>query len=118
MAKEVIKVPDLGGIEAVTVIELCSQVGDSIDVEESIVVLESDKATMDVPSPVQGTIVSYLVADGDTVNVGDPLAEVEVSADAVTESESEVESQPVSEPESTPTETEPPQASPESLKTR
>jgi pyruvate dehydrogenase E2 component (dihydrolipoamide acetyltransferase) len=116
VAKEVIKVPDLGGIEAVTVIELCSQVGDSIDVEESIVVLESDKATMDVPSPVQGTIVSYLVADGDTVNVGDPLAEVEVSADAATESESEVELQPVSEPESTPTETEPPQASPESAK--
>ena len=115
MAKEVIKVPDLGGIEAVAVIELCSQVGDSIDVEESIVVLESDKATMDVPSPVQGTLVSYLVADGDTVNVGDPLAEVEVSASAAAESDSEpeVESQPVSEPESTASETEPQPVTPE-----
>lgn len=115
MAKEVIKVPDLGGIEAVTVIELCSQVGDSVDIEESIVVLESDKATMDVPSPVQGILLSYLVADGDTVNVGDPLAEVEVSASAAAESDSEpeVESQPVSEPESTPSETEPQPVTPE-----
>ena len=70
---------------------------------------------MDVPSPVQGTLVSYLVADGDTVNVGDPLAEVEVSASAAAESESEpeAESQPVSEPESTPSETEPQPVTPE-----
>jgi pyruvate dehydrogenase E2 component (dihydrolipoamide acetyltransferase) len=84
VAKEVISVPDLGGAEAVTVIELCLQQGDSVDIEQSIIVLESDKATMDVPSPVEGTLINYLVADGDTVNVGDPIAEVEVSAEVDT----------------------------------
>lgn len=107
MAKEVITVPDLGGIEAVTVIELCSQVGDSIDVEESVVVLESDKATMDVPSPVQGTLVSYLVADGDTVNVGDPIAEVEVSAQAVADDSDAKQSSETDLAEEVPVEKEP-----------
>ena len=109
MAKEVITVPDLGGIEAVTVIELCSQIGDSIDVEESVVVLESDKATMDVPSPVQGTLVSYLVADGDTVNVGDPIAEVEVSAQAVADASDTKQSSETDPVEEAPVEREPPE---------
>ncbi len=79
MANKTVVVPDLGGAETVDVIELCLAVGDSIDVEGSLVVLESDKATMDVPSPVDGQLVSYLVAEGDSVKVGDPIAEVSVS---------------------------------------
>ena len=79
MANKTVVVPDLGGAETVDVIELCLAVGDSIDVEGSLVVLESDKATMDVPSPVDGQLVSYLVAEGDSVKVGDPIAEVAVS---------------------------------------
>jgi pyruvate dehydrogenase E2 component (dihydrolipoamide acetyltransferase) len=55
-------------------------VGDSVEQEESLVVLESDKASMDVPSPVDGTVVKYLVAEGDTVKVGDAIAEVETAA--------------------------------------
>ena len=90
MAIEIVTIPDLGGAESVEVIELCVSVGDSVEQEESLVVLESDKASMDVPSPVDGAIVKYLVAEGDTVKVGDAIAEVEI-ADAQTAAEPVVE---------------------------
>jgi pyruvate dehydrogenase E2 component (dihydrolipoamide acetyltransferase) len=80
VAIEIITIPDLGGAESVEVIELCVSVGDSVEQEESLVVLESDKASMDVPSPVDGAVVKYLVAEGDTVKVGDAIAEVETAA--------------------------------------
>jgi pyruvate dehydrogenase E2 component (dihydrolipoamide acetyltransferase) len=95
VAIEIVTIPDLGGAESVEVIELCVSVGDSVEQEESLVVLESDKASMDVPSPVDGAVVKYLVAEGDTVKVGDAIAEVE-TADAQTAAEPVVE---VSEPE-------------------
>jgi pyruvate dehydrogenase E2 component (dihydrolipoamide acetyltransferase) len=80
VAIEIITIPDLGGADSVEVIELCVSVGDSVEQEESLVVLESDKASMDVPSPVDGAVVKYLVAEGDTVKVGDAIAEVETAA--------------------------------------
>jgi pyruvate dehydrogenase E2 component (dihydrolipoamide acetyltransferase) len=95
VAIEIVTIPDLGGAESVEVIELCVSVGDSVEQEESLVVLESDKASMDVPSPVDGAVVKYLVAEGDTVKVGDAIAEIE-TADAVTSAEPAVEA---SEPE-------------------
>ena len=95
MAIEIVTIPDLGGAESVEVIELCVSVGDSVEQEESLVVLESDKASMDVPSPVDGAVVKYLVAEGDTVKVGDAIAEIE-TADAEASAEPAVE---VSEPE-------------------
>ena len=76
MANKIVVVPDLGGAETVDVIELCLAQGESVDVEGSLLVLESDKATMDVPSPSEGTLIKYLVAEGDTVKVGDPIAEL------------------------------------------
>ncbi|MBT5388178.1 MAG: dihydrolipoyllysine-residue acetyltransferase [Porticoccaceae bacterium] len=100
MAIEIVTVPDLGGAESVDVIELSVAVGDSVEQEDSLLVLESDKATMDVPSPVSGVLVKFLVADGDTVKVGDPIAEVETidsaTGDAVTiETESAATEAPV-----------------------
>lgn len=89
MAIETIVVPDLGGAESVDVIELSLAQGDSIGVEDSLLVLESDKATMDVPSPYEGQLVKYLVAEGDTVKVGDPIAELEVQADTSQEASNE-----------------------------
>ena len=80
MALEIVTIPDLGGAESVEVIELCVSAGDTVEQEDSLVVLESDKASMDVPSPVDGSVVKYLVAEGDTVKVGDPIAEVETAA--------------------------------------
>jgi pyruvate dehydrogenase E2 component (dihydrolipoamide acetyltransferase) len=96
VAIEIVTIPDLGGAESVEVIELCASVGDSVEQEDSLVVLESDKASMDVPSPVNGSVVKYLVAEGDTVKVGDAIAEVE-TANAQASSEPVVEE---SEPES------------------
>ena len=93
VAKEIVTIPDLGGAESVEVIELCVAVGDSVEPEESPEVLESDKASMDVPSPVQGAVVKFLVAEGDTVKVGDAIAEIE-SAGAQSSTEETVTDEP------------------------
>ncbi|UVW33914.1 dihydrolipoyllysine-residue acetyltransferase [SAR92 clade bacterium H455] len=85
MTIQTIVVPDLGGAETVEVIELGLSPGDSIEVEDSLLVLESDKATMDIPSPAAGALVKYLVAEGATVKVGDPIAEIEVAGEATAE---------------------------------
>ena len=77
MAIEIITVPDLGGAETVEVIELSVQPGETVAIEDSLLVLESDKATMDVPSPLGGTLIKYLIAEGATVRVGDAIAEIE-----------------------------------------
>ncbi len=78
MAIETIKVPDIGGAEGVEVIELCVTVGDVVAVEDSIIVVETDKASMDLPTPVAGKIVSLKVAEGDKVSEGDFMVEIEV----------------------------------------
>ena len=77
MAIEIITVPDLGGAETVDVIELSVQPGETVEIEDSLLVLESDKATMDVPSPQSGILLKYLVTEGSTVQVGDAIAEIE-----------------------------------------
>jgi pyruvate dehydrogenase E2 component (dihydrolipoamide acetyltransferase) len=79
VAVEIVTVPDLGGADSVDVIELSLTPGDTLALEDSLLVLESDKATMDVPSPYEGSLVKYLVAEGAVVKVGDPIAEVEVA---------------------------------------
>jgi len=84
---ETIFVPDLGGAESVEVIELCVAEGDSVELEQSLIVLESDKATMDVPSPQVGIIKKMLVAEGDTVSEGTPIAEIETASVAVGKTE-------------------------------
>ena len=80
MAVEIVTVPDLGGAESVDVNELNLTPGDAVELEDSLIVLESDKASMDVPSPFAGSLVKYLVADGATVKVGDAIAEIETGA--------------------------------------
>ena len=77
MGRKTVLVPDLGGAESVDIIELTLSSGDKISEEESILVLESDKATMDVPSPVSGKLIKYLVSEGDSVSVNNPIAEIE-----------------------------------------
>ena len=57
-----VKVPDIGDFSDVPVIDLFVKVGDSIKVDDAIATLESDKATMDVPSTVSGTVSIYLIA--------------------------------------------------------
>jgi dihydrolipoamide dehydrogenase len=71
-----VEVPDIGDFSDVPVIELLVAEGDTVEVEQPLVTLESDKATMDVPSPVAGRVEKLLVAVGDTVSQGSPIAEV------------------------------------------
>lgn len=95
MATETIHVPDLGGAETVEVIELCVSPGDTVELEQSLIVLESDKATMDVPSPKSGTVKAVIVKEGDTVSEGTAIIELEVDDAVVTEEPSaEVKADP------------------------
>ncbi|WP_444940000.1 dihydrolipoyllysine-residue acetyltransferase [Microbulbifer sp. ZKSA004] len=77
MAKQVIKVPDLGGADQVDVIEISVAVGDTVAQEDSLIVVEGDKASMDVPAPVAGKILSISVKEGDKVSEGDVIGEIE-----------------------------------------
>jgi pyruvate dehydrogenase E2 component (dihydrolipoamide acetyltransferase) len=70
-------VPELGDFSDVEVVELLVAVGDSVDVETPLIVLETDKATMEVPSPHAGTVLALNVAVGDRVSAGDAIAVVE-----------------------------------------
>jgi pyruvate dehydrogenase complex dihydrolipoamide acetyltransferase, long form len=80
VAKQTIQVPDIGGSDNVDVIEVCVAPGDVVAAEDSLLVLESDKASMDIPSPMAGTIVSVLVNEGDTVSEGDNIIEIDTEA--------------------------------------
>lgn len=70
-------VPDLGDFSHVEVVELLVGVGDAVDVETPLIVLETDKATMEVPSSHAGTVLALNVAVGDRVSSGDAIAVVE-----------------------------------------
>lgn len=77
MATETIKVPDIGGSEDVEVIEISVAVGDTVEAEGTLVTLETDKASMDIPCPKAGKIAKILVKEGDKVSEGSPLVELE-----------------------------------------
>jgi len=72
-----VKVPDIGDYKDVPVIEIGVKVGDRVEKEQSLVTLESDKATMDVPSPVAGIVKAILVKVGDSVSEGTEIIVVE-----------------------------------------
>jgi len=111
-----IRVPDVGSSDPVDVIEISVKVGDTIAAEDTIIVLESDKATVEVPAPQAGKITAIGVKVGDRVKEGDDLMEVE--ADGESENASSAESDATrdessttenkTEPESTPPETDAP----------
>ena len=73
---ELIKVPDLGGEGEV--IEILVKEGDQVEAEQSLAVLESDKASMEIPSPKAGTVKAIKFKLGDTLKEGDPLIELDV----------------------------------------
>ena len=82
MATIEIKVPDIGGIDTVPVIEMLVAVGDTVAKDQGLVTLESDKATMEVPSPAAGVVRALTVKLGDTVSEGQVIAELDVDAAA------------------------------------
>ena len=73
-----VTVPDLGGADAVDVIEINVKVGDRVEVDAGLITLESDKATMEVPSPFAGTIKEILVKVGDKLSEGHLVARLEI----------------------------------------
>ncbi|MCG8439347.1 MAG: dihydrolipoyllysine-residue acetyltransferase, partial [Pseudomonadales bacterium] len=79
---EKIQVPDVGSSDPVDVIEISVKVGDTIAAEDTIVVLESDKATVEVPAPKAGKVTAINVKVGDRVKEGDDLLEVEADSGA------------------------------------
>ena len=75
-----VKVPDIGDFSAIPVIELCVAVGDTVKVDDALVTLESDKATMDVPSSAAGVVKEIKVKVGDRVAQGTVVVLVEAAA--------------------------------------
>ena len=82
MATIEIKVPDIGDFKDVPIIEILVKPGDSVTAEQSLVTLESDKASMDVPSPAAGIVREILAKIGDKVSMGKPLLMLEEEAAA------------------------------------
>ena len=76
------RVPDLGSDSGVPVIELLVKVGDTVRKDQGLLTLESDKATMEVPSPVSGEIIEIIAKIGDELSNGDLVAKIRVSAEA------------------------------------
>nr|WP_145545385.1 dihydrolipoyllysine-residue acetyltransferase [Variovorax boronicumulans] len=74
-----IRVPDIGDFKDVAVIEVMVQPGDSVKLEQSLITVESDKASMEIPSSAAGVLKELKVKVGDTVNIGDLLGTVEAA---------------------------------------
>lgn len=87
MAKKQVTVPDIGGAEGAEVIELLVAVGDEIKLEQSLLVLESDKASMEIPSDVAGKVLQVLVKVGDELAEGAPILVVETAGEETTDAE-------------------------------
>ncbi len=82
MAAQEIRVPDIGDFTDVPIIEIHVNPGDTVAAEDPLLTLESDKATLDVPAPVAGTVTALAVGVGDTVSEGTVIATVEVAGGA------------------------------------
>ena len=80
MSEIQVKVPDIGDFKDVAVIEVLVQPGDTVKVEQSLITVESDKASMEIPSSHAGVVKSLAVKLGDTVNEGSVVLTLEVSA--------------------------------------
>lgn len=92
MSSEIIKVPDIGGDTDVEIIEIAVSEGDVIEAEDTLITLESDKASMDVPAPKGGKVVKVLVKEGDKVSEGDDIVELEVEGGSDAEPEAKADS--------------------------
>tara|TARA_R110000772_G_scaffold46915_2_gene107192 strand:+ start:66677 stop:68386 length:1710 start_codon:yes stop_codon:yes gene_type:complete len=89
MAKQQITVPDIGGAEGAEVIELLVAPGDEIELEQGLLVLESDKASMEIPATLAGKILQVLVNVGDELSEGHPIVVVETADGAAGEDDAE-----------------------------
>lgn len=95
-----VKVPDIGNFKNVEIIEVLVDVGFQIEPEESLITIESDKASMEIPSPVAGTVKQLLVKVGDRVSEGSAILMLEVNENKTKNSEVVPAAAPVAVPES------------------
>ncbi len=82
MATQPVKVPDIGDFDSVEIIEVLISAGDTVEAEQPLLTLESDKATLEVPAPHAGTIAEVKVQEGDKVSEGDVIADMTLADDA------------------------------------
>ena len=82
-----LNIPDLGDVDEVEVIEVCVEVGQTVESEDSIMILETDKAAMEIPASVNGTIKKILINVGDMVKQGMPFVEIEVNETSIEENQ-------------------------------
>jgi pyruvate dehydrogenase E2 component (dihydrolipoamide acetyltransferase) len=87
MTEQLIKVPDIGGAEGAEVVEVLVAVGDHIDLEQSVIVVESDKASMEIPANLAGIVTTLRVAVGDAISEGDVILGIDVVSSVQGESE-------------------------------
>lgn len=99
MANQQVTVPDIGGAEGAEVVELLVAVGDEVAIDQSLIVLESDKASMEIPCSVAGTVVEILVAEGQELAEGSPIAVIAVSGEAAGEATREAVEPEAAKPE-------------------
>ncbi|MBW7834235.1 MAG: dihydrolipoyllysine-residue acetyltransferase [Simplicispira suum] len=79
-----VRVPDIGDFKDVAVIEMLVKVGDTVKLEQSLFTVESDKASMEIPSPAAGVVKELKVKVGDTINIGDFVAVLEGATGSAT----------------------------------
>ncbi|MDJ0870980.1 MAG: dihydrolipoyllysine-residue acetyltransferase [Gammaproteobacteria bacterium] len=96
-AKQVL-LPDIGDFEDVDVIEILVSPGDEVKLEDSLVTLESDKATMEIPSPYAGVVKSIVVTTGDKVSKGSPLLTMDVAEPLETPADADADDAATPEP--------------------
>jgi len=85
-----ILVPDVGG-EEVEIIEICFAVGDTLEAEDGVITVETDKASMDIPAPFAGELTSLSVKVGDKIKEGDVIGEIKTSGSTATDKEAPAE---------------------------
>lgn len=105
--------PDIGDFSAVEIIEILVAPGDRVEPEQSLLTLESDKATIEIPAPVGGLVKEVKVSVGDKVSEGDLLLTLDVAGDAGATPTPETSQEPTPEPAAVKTETSTPDAEPE-----
>jgi len=93
--RHVFKFPDIGeGLEEGTIVEWYVEKGQEVESGQSLVQVETDKVTTDIPSPKTGTIAALYGKEGETINVGDPLAEIEIEGVEGEEAQKEAKEEP------------------------
>ncbi|MGB2376379.1 MAG: dihydrolipoyllysine-residue acetyltransferase, partial [Luminiphilus sp.] len=110
VSEQIVEVPDIGTDGDVEVVELCVSVGDMIGEGDSVVVLESDKASMEVPSPAEGEVLELLIAEGASVTQGAALIKLSVKGGSLPAEAATSDAAPVVDSTDTGTKTSPPRA--------